>query len=149
MKKTRYFLYAALLIPVIAVSVGLYMFYMPHRDVQSEKPKYTLEAGSLVNEFFMDQSAANEKYLDQVILVKGVVRGKETDQNNQTVLFLKGDGDEAGVRCTFLSEAEVRTAGIQIGERISVKGVVRLGASIDRDFDIVEHAIMEKCDIIQ
>jgi hypothetical protein len=149
MKKARYLLYAVALITLISVSVGLYLFYMPHRDIQSEKPKYTLEAGSLVNEFLMNQSAGNEKYLDQVIVVTGRVRGKETDQNNQIVLFLKEDDGEAGVRCTFLPGAEVRAAGIQIGERISVKGVVRLGASIDRDFDIVEHAIMEKCDIVQ
>lgn len=149
MKKLKYLLITGGILALIAISIGLYLFNMPHRDIQSEKPKYTIETGLLVNEFLENQSAANEKYLDQVIVVSGLVRGIETDQNNQVVLFLKEEGDEAGVRCTFLAEASNTASSLSIGETISVKGVLRMGASIDKDFDIVEHVILEKCDLIK
>jgi hypothetical protein len=80
---------------VAAASIGLYMFNMPHRDVQKMEADYTFTSSQIVNEYLADASAANK-----------------------------------------------------IGETITVKGVIRSGASFDEDLELYENVILEKSDVV-
>ncbi|MBL4755727.1 MAG: hypothetical protein JKY52_19300 [Flavobacteriales bacterium] len=139
---------------VLGGGYGLYLFNMPHRDVQAVAVFAELDASILVAEFLNDANTANEKYLDatgesKVLLVSGVVDNIEIDGIDQKVILLKNSGDQAGVSCTFTLETNAKADKIQVGESISVKGVIRSGAEIDTDFDLVEDVILEKCDIVK
>jgi len=131
----------------IGISIFLYMFYMPHRDVQGEKESFAVEANQLVNEFLSDVNASNAKYLDKVVVVSGEVKEISEDQLKQKVVTLKTD--KAGVNCTFTAETNANAESIKVGENVKIKGVVRLGASYDADLDLTEFAILEKCDLIK
>ncbi len=130
-----------------------YMFNMPHRDVQASKTDYVVEAGQLVMEYLKDPGTANEKYLDQegdskILEVSGEIASITEDFNHQKVVLLMSDSDKAGVSCTFTRETNVSAEGLQPGQKVTVKGVIRAGASYDKDLGMYENVILEKCDIV-
>lgn len=138
---------------LIAGGIGFYMFNKPARDVQNTKTDYSYEASQIVNEYLTDPQKANDKYLDEegnskVLEISGTVAKISEDFNNQKVLLLKSADDKAGVSCTFTSETNSNISTVQVGDQITVKGVIRSGASYDEDLGMYENVIIEKSDIV-
>lgn len=48
---------------VIAGGIGLYLFNLPHRDVQESKSDYSVTSTQIVAEYLKDNEASNKKYL--------------------------------------------------------------------------------------
>lgn len=138
---------------IIVAAVAVYMYNMPARDVQATKTDYSYKASAIVKEYLNDSQKANQKYLDdegesKVLEITGVVAGISEDFNNQKVILLKSDTDKAGVSAIFTSETNKSTEGVGIGDEVTIKGVIRSGASYDEDLGMYEHVILEKSDII-
>lgn len=138
---------------IIGVSTAAYMFYQPHRDVQSSAADVEISAKEIVDEYLANATAANDTYLQEegeskIISVTGVVASIEEDMNQQKVVLLKGQDAEAGVSCTFTHDTNVHANELKIGDKVTIKGVIRAGAGYDEDLEMYEHVIMEKCDII-
>lgn len=136
---------------IVGGAIVFYMFNQPHRDVQATTADYKMEAAQLVNEYLADAEISNDKYLDEegeskIIEVTGTISEISKDMNNQTVILLKNKGDNAGVSCTLLPT--VNTKNINIGDVVTLKGVIRAGAGYDEDLELYEDVILEKCDII-
>jgi len=146
-KSIKYLLFAGIAAIIIIGGIGLYMYYMPHRDVQGEKASYTVEAEQLVNDFMNNQTESNAKYLDKVVVVSGTVAEISEDQLKQKVVLL--ETEKAGVNCTFMAETNSNAEKLTVGDKVNIKGIVRMGASYDEDLDMAEYAILEKCDIIK
>lgn len=157
MMKKKLFKIAAILAVaglIIGVGVMLYMFNMPHRDIQSAKVDYSLTSTQIVSEYLSDKDAANEKYLaedgdSKILEVTGIVSKISEDFNSQKVVLLKGNEDKAGVSAVFTAETNPNVSNLKVGETITVKGVIRSGASYDEDLELYENVILEKSDIIQ
>lgn len=137
---------------VIGGSVVLYMFNMPHRDVQSAQTDMTLTADNLVNEYLADATTANNKYLDEegeskILEITGTVFSIGEDFNGNAEVLLKSASAKAGVSCAFTTETNTKAKNIKIGDNITVKGVIQSGASYDEDLEMYENVIMDKCDI--
>ena len=137
-----------------AGGIGYYMFNQPHRDVQSIKADFQMESSDLVKEYLADANVANEKYLQdegesKILSVTGIIKNIDEDQNHQRVILLKSDTDNAGVSCTFTTETNANLKGFKNGDKVTVKGVIRSGASYDEDLELYEDVILEKCDIIK
>lgn len=138
---------------LIAIGIALYMFFKPARDVQATKTDFSYSASAIVNEYLTDANAANEKYLDEegnskVLEITGTVADISEDFNNQKVLLLKNAEDKAGVNATFTKETNAHTNTIKIGDKVTIKGVIRSGASYDEDLEMYENVILDKCDIV-
>jgi hypothetical protein len=136
-----------------AAGIIYYMFNMPHRNVQASRTDYALEVSQLISEYLSDPAAANKKYLDEsgdskILEISGKVASITEDFNNQKVVLLKNRESKAGVSCTFTHETNSSLNGIQEGQQIKVKGVIRAGASYDEDLQMFENVIMEKCDLV-
>ena len=137
---------------IIGGSVGLYLFNMPHRDVQSSQVDYSLSSSEIVQEYLTDRAAANEKYLaddgeSKILEISGMVSKISEDYNGQKVILLKTPKDKAGVSASFTTETAQSTEGIKIGQTISIKGVIRSGASYDEDLELYENVILEKSNV--
>ena len=137
---------------VIAGAVGLYLFNMPHRNVQKAAADYSLTSSQIVAEYLTDKESANKKYLSddgdsKVLEITGVVSKISEDFNDQKVVLLKGADDKAGVSASFTTETNANAAKLQVGETVTVKGVIRSGASYDEDLDLYENVILEKSDV--
>ncbi|MDF1517042.1 MAG: hypothetical protein P1P79_03775, partial [Lutibacter sp.] len=129
---------------IIAGGVGYYMFNKPARDVQNTETDFNYQASEIVNEYLMDSQKANDKYLDEagnskVLEITGTVAKISTDFNSQTVILLKDEGDKAGVSCTFTPETNANAENIKIGDLVTIKGVIRSGATFDEDLDMYEN----------
>lgn len=156
MKQKRIIKVAAILATagiLSAITVAVYMFYMPHRDVLSARADFSVTSSALVSEYLTNGQKANSKYLaadgnSKILEVTGQISRISEGFGDQIVVLLKGEGDRAGVNCYFEKETESALASISTGDKITVKGVIRSGASFDEDMGIYEHVIIEKCSII-
>lgn len=138
---------------IIAVSVVLYLFNMPARDVQATKTDFSYDSSTIVNEYLTDANTANNKYLDEegnskVLEITGTVASISEDFNNQKVILLKKETDKAGVSATFTKETNNQTNDVKIGDKITIKGVIRSGATYDSDLEMYENVIIDKCAIV-
>lgn len=156
MNRKKIIKYLAIVIGIailIAGAIGYYMFNQPKRDIQATKTDFGLTSSQIVSEYLADAKKANEKYLDEegnskILEINGVVATISEDFNKQKVVLLKSASDSAGVSCTFTAETNAAVNQIKPGETIVVKGVIRSGASYDKDLGMYENVIMDKCKII-
>jgi len=134
--------------------VGLYMFNKPHRDVQSTGADYVLSSSQIVQEYLTDSEAANQKYLSadgdsKILEITGEISKITENYNGQKVVLLKSSQDKAGVSATFTAESNEKLSGKTPGQAITVKGVIRSGASYDEDLGLYENVLLEKSDVIK
>ena len=147
---------AILLIAGLLIGGGtvLYMFNMPHRNVQSASTDFSVTASQLVAEYLENPTKANEKYLaddgdSKILEVTGTVKKISTDFNGQKVVLLQEATDKAGVSCSFTLETNQNASGIRIGQKVTIKGVIRSGASYDEDLEMYENVVVEKSDLVK
>lgn len=139
---------------VLAVlGVVLYLFNQPSRDVQATQTDFSYNSSAIVNEYLTDAQAANKKYLDEegnskVLEITGVIANISEDFNNQKVILLKSKTDKAGVSATFTEATNTDVEKVKIGDKITIKGVIRSGAAYDSDLEMYENVIIEKSAIV-
>lgn len=153
-KLIRKVIIAISVVAVAGLSYAGYMFFKPHRDVQSASTDFTLQASTIVAEYLANPEQANEKYLDdaglsKILEVTGTVASITEDFNNQKVVLLKSAGDKAGVSATFTTETNISAEALKVGQTVKIKGVIRSGASYDENLEFYENVIMEKSDVVQ
>lgn len=139
---------------VIAASVGTYMFFKPHRNVQEINAYAELKVNDLVNEFTADAASANVKYLandgnSKVLIVMGQISKISVNQTGEKVIILKDEGAKVGVSATFTLKTSPDTEGLKIGDLVKIKGAITAGNRYDEDLDLYEHAILIQCNIVK
>ncbi len=156
--KTKKILKIGVILLIAGLLIGgasvYYLFNMPHRNVQSATTDFSLTASQLVAEYLENSAKANEKYLagdgdSKVLEIKGMVAKISEDFNNQKVVLLQEKSDKAGVNCTFTQETNKNVSSFQVGETITIKGVIRSGASFDPDLEMYENVVVEKSDLVK
>ena len=144
------------LVGIVLAAIGggvvFYVFNAPHRDVQAQTADFELTSDALVSEYLADYSAANDKYLDdegesKIIAITGTVVSVTENLNKEKVILLRSEGQDAGVRCTFTVATNHNAESIVAGTTITIKGVIRSGATYDEDLEEYEDVIIEKSDI--
>lgn len=153
MSTKKKILIAVVLLIVIVGSIGAIMFFKPHRDVQSTKTDFKLQASEIVAEYLMDIQKADEKYLDEegnskVLEISGTIFEVSEDFNGNKVVLLKEANDKAGVSATFSAETNENAKNLNVGDKITIKGVIRSGASYDEDLEMYENVLLGQSDIV-
>jgi hypothetical protein len=138
---------------IIGGGVGLYLFNMPQRDVQSAKTDYSVSSSQIVQEYLNDKDGADQKYLasdgdSKILEVTGTVNSITEDFNGRKVVLLKGEGDPAGVSASFTPDTESGLDGVGVGDKVTLKGVIRSGVSYDDDLGFYLNVILEKSAVI-
>lgn len=138
---------------LIAAGTGLYLFNLPHRDVQASESDYRVTTTQIVTEYLNDKDKANQKYLasdgdSKILEVTGIVNKISENYNGLKVVLLKSNEDKAGVSATFTAETSAHAVSLKVGQTATIKGVIRSGASYDEDLGLYENVILEKCDVI-
>jgi len=149
-KKKKLILLVVIVGMTVAASIAAFMFFKPHRDVQSARTDLVISA----NEYLSSADQANEKYLDEaglskILEVNGLVHSITEDYNNQMVVLIKSPGADAGVSCTFTIETNASAEALKVGQLVRIKGVIRSGAAYDEDLGLFEHVILDKSDVIK
>lgn len=151
-KIIRISLFVVLAIILIAGGTAFYLFNMPHRNVQQTNSDFAFTSNEIVAEYLKDPEAANQKYLDEegeskILEVTGNVAEIGTDFNGQTIVLLQSEASPAGVSCTFPKDLKAATT-FEIGQTITIKGVIRAGAGYNEDLEMYENVILDKCSLI-
>lgn len=99
-------------IPLVILIIGallVYQYlYQDHRDIESETAAFTLTAQDITNEFEINPSDAEAKYLNKTIIISGII----TDLNENQITINKK------VFCQLDNPTNV----FEIGQRTKLKG---------------------------
>jgi hypothetical protein len=119
----RNILIVVVLLGVIGVITGLYLFNKKDPDLSKVKPDYVMEVSALVNEFNQDETSASEKYVDKVIDVTGPVLAIEPTSDSTMNVTLSAENQMTGVICSFHKIPDTASNEIKEGEIITIRGV--------------------------
>jgi len=84
-----------------------------------------------------------------VLQVSGTIAKISEDYQGDLVLTLQSGEMKAGVNCTLLSQEKATGSAYNVGDQVTIKGVIRAGARYDEDLEMNESIILEKAAIIQ
>ena len=116
------------LILVFGVIIAYHYIYPDHRSISEELVSYTLDANSLFNEFTENSQEAELKYLDQTIIVSGVV----SSINAKSVTISN----------KIYGQFETLNSDLKVNDPIAVKG-----RCIGYD-NLLEEIKLDQCSII-
>ena len=115
----------------MVVDLGMSMTSsVKHRDPSSEKAKFEMTADALTKEFKDDPTQANAKFINQAVLIEGIVTeitGVTVSMNN--------------IACNIDSSNIEKIQQIKTGDKIKVQGLV-VGYN-----DLMEEIPMAQCKI--
>lgn len=141
MKRTIYTL--VLIIILIVAGTVFYVYYKPHRNVESEKPMIVVDGNDLFKKYTENEKLADSLYLNKLIQVKGEVGEIIKDQKGERVIVLKGETDIFGVVCS-IDESDLdnrrKAASVKVGDVITVKGIC---SGFDSDVKLNNCVIVE------
>jgi hypothetical protein len=119
--KRAAFVIAALVIA--GVTIGLALFYKPHKDFGASSPDITLTAPQLVQRFAIDEQLATKELVagDKTVLVTGTVREKEDNADGSVTIVLAA-GADASVSCTLRPDQTRMAEAVSIGAPVAIQG---------------------------
>ncbi len=120
MKKLLLFLFLLILV------VGAFLFFRGNRPsgnpatVWEQTTDVKVEAAQLYVDFMQDETGANEKYLNKILEVTGVVSTVQNGQGGTSVLLRTSDPAH-GVRCRFDQKPGGSSKNYEVGQNIRLK----------------------------
>ncbi len=117
------------LILVIGIIVAFNYLYPEHRSISEESVSFRMSAESLFSEFTEDASQAELKYLDQTILVLGVISAV--------------DSKSVTISNKIYGQFETLNSDLKVNDSIAVKG-----RCIGYD-NLLEEIKLDQCSIIK
>lgn len=121
--KVKIAILALLIVGGIGVTIGFSLFNKPHQDLVSAESAFQIDAPALFTAFESDEAGANEKYLNQIVEVSGIVQEKNETDNGGINLILRDDVAMFGINCAFLPDQAAKVAKLEIGMQATVKGI--------------------------
>ena len=97
---------------IVLLMIVYAVWNKPHKNYSNTNPNITIDSSNFINEFKTNSTLATEKYLNQIILVKGNV----TDRLTKSVVL------NNGIVCTLDSSSLKALGLIQINNDVSIKG---------------------------
>ena len=101
---------------------GYKMYNKPHIDVLKSSTEISISANKILDEFSKDETAANKKYLEKVILVKGEISETKIERE-KGVITLKTNDNFGNILCHLSTEATKKMSKFKPGEIVSIKGI--------------------------
>ena len=98
------------------------------RNIANDDPDFELTAEELTSAFAANETEATEKYIDEVLLVKGRLIKRFDDLTEELNVYLAGHNEEARVVMIFpedykgSDEFNKQMEGLSDGQMVSVKG---------------------------
>jgi len=125
--KTKYIVFAIILVILIGAGIGLKMFFKPHADISKLKTEYKVEASGLILEFEQDENAATAKYSEKILEISGNLVSKNKLPNGTNLLVLHDEMQ--GISCqldSIWAAANKETIeALKTGKAVSVKGICK------------------------
>jgi hypothetical protein len=141
MNKTfRNIILILLVIGIIGLVTGYFMWNKPHLDV-AKADATAVEAAALYASFSKDSASAKKQYHEKVLVVSGKVHGSIYNQQQQQVITLETGIPEAFVNCTM----EKAAGTVSAGSNITIRGICSGMGQGDPDMGIMGDLYMTRC----
>jgi hypothetical protein len=122
--KTRNF--KILLIGLILIIISLFfiinLYNKPFIDIKKSNPKLEITAQEILNDYQADEILANEKYVDNLIQIKGEI-ADISFENGISIITLKGTSGVSSIICHLLPEDNLNVLKLKKGNQVMVKGI--------------------------
>ena len=129
------------LIAFLGAAGGYYLYNKKPADVRRLHPDLSVTANSLIVAFNSDEVAANLKYLDKVIAVKGIIADIKIDSSTGQASVILDSGDPlSAVTCSFYNDEIGAVQKLSMGTEVVIKGKCT-GKLMD--------VVLNNCSIIQ
>ncbi len=115
----RKIMFVIAILALVGAFVGYQMWNKPHLETANADADAILTPSDLLAEFTKDEAAANTKYLDKILQVKGKVLSINTVETGSSLSLDTGDM-MASISCGF--EAKDAIVAVKVGDEITVKG---------------------------
>jgi tRNA_anti-like len=132
--------FIVIILVMAGLTAGYFLWNKPHREVSSAKG-LQVNAVALYQAFTTDSAAANAKYMDKVVEVKGIVKSTSFNQQQQVIVALQTNNSDAAVNCTL----EQKDAVIKAGAEIKLKGICTGLGEGDADLGIPGDLYLIRC----
>ncbi|MCB0630885.1 MAG: hypothetical protein R2824_21150 [Saprospiraceae bacterium] len=120
MKKILLYLLPVLL---IGLTAAYFMYNKPHQNMEKAAADLTISSKELFAAFESDETGANEKYLEKIVVVKGQIKDVSTNEEGHISLTLESESDMFGVICQLDELTEHPRTDFTVGETVSMKGI--------------------------
>ena len=111
------------LITFLGAAGGYYLYTKKPVDVRTLQPDLSVTANSLIVAFNSDEAAANVKYLDKVIAVKGIIADIKIDSSTRQASVILDSGDPmSSVTCSFYTDEIGAVQKLSKGTEVVIKG---------------------------
>ena len=120
----RAFLYTALSLGFIIVVLAAYIYYVinkPVSDIAGVGADFRISSAELVEEYCANEKAANEKYLNKVVEIRGTVAEVNREKFGDCSVLIMEEGDYEGINCSFGSPRDIKH--LAVGDKVTIKGV--------------------------
>ena len=130
MKKntTKRILIVLLALAIIGVAAAFYVwkyiYNKPHTDYEAAVPAIELKAKRLFTDYKANPDTADQKFLDKVVQVEGVISNVEVVDTLVIVVFAyeQGDFGDEGVRVTMLRDYGDEAKNLSVLKPVKLKG---------------------------
>jgi hypothetical protein len=100
----------------------LYLYNKPFKNIEKSKADIELTAQFLIEDYEINESDANAKYLDKLIQIEGEISDISINNGN-SVITLKHSTSMSSVICNMLPEYNVNTLKLNKGDTVLLKGI--------------------------
>lgn len=114
----KWIFFAGALLCLIAAGWGYYLYQKPRAGAAHATAAFSVSALQLYQDYSTDETAADKKYGDKIVAVRGTVTDVQRTAHGTNILLAAGTAN-GGVNCSFENTEKPMAA---IGETISVKG---------------------------
>lgn len=111
-----------LIFAIIGAFIAYKMYNKPHVNIVKTTADFTVSANKILNDFTLDENAANIKYLEKIIEVKGVITDVKTE-NKKGIITLKTNDDFGSVLCHLNDADTIKANTLTVGNSIVLKGI--------------------------
>src|SRR5210317_1378294 len=89
------------LLAILLMGLGFayYQYNKPHQNIEQSEAEITMSASEIFAAFSNEEVAANEKFLDKLVLVSGVVQSVSQNESGVIQVVLDSGDEFGGVIC--------------------------------------------------
>jgi DNA/RNA endonuclease YhcR with UshA esterase domain len=120
--KIKKIIIGVLIFGIVGVFVAYKMYNKPHIIVSETTADISISANKIVADFSADETAANSKYLEKIIEVKGLISETKIEKG-KGIITLKTNDDFGSVLCHLSAESTKQMEALKEGQTITLKGI--------------------------
>jgi hypothetical protein len=115
-------IFGILILGIIGAFAAYKIYNKPHVNVGEASADLRISADKILNDFILDETRANETYLEKIIEVTGVISDVKKERE-KGIIALKTTDDFGSVLVHLSEEATKKISSLKVGQTIVLKGI--------------------------